>query len=481
MNKKFIPIIGIEVHIELKTKSKMFCGCPANHFRVKPNTHTCPVCLALPGALPVPNKQAIEWCLLLGMALDCRPAKESKFDRKNYFYPDLPKGYQISQYDMPFARNGELKLRVKSEKLKVIRINRVHMEEDTAKLIHRRLKSANTMREEKYTLIDFNRSGVPLVEIVTEPDIQSSEEAVIYLKKIQQIIRYLGVSDCDMEKGSMRCEVNVSLKKSTSEVFEDFTSEVCKLPNYKVEIKNINSFKFVKKAIEYEIERQKKILESGKTPLQETRGFDESRGVTYLQRTKEEAHDYRYFPEPDIPAFKISNFPACRSSARAGRQFPISKKLPELPDKKIKRFVKNYGLSEYNARILTATRELADYFDEVAKLAKSGKVDVRSHSDYQHFIEKVAKLIVNKKVNIKKFTPRQLLKHLQKQKTDKVSDQDQLTEIIDRVLKQNQKAVQDYKKGKKEAMGFLIGQVMRETAGKAEAGVVKGLLIEKLN
>ena len=432
-NMDFLPIIGIEVHVELKTKSKMFCSCPAWHFQVKPNTHTCPVCLGLPGALPVPNKKAIEWCILIGLALESEIAKESKFDRKNYFYPDLAKGYQISQYDKPFCKNGKMEFkRFKSLKFKKVRINRVHMEEDTGKLVHRGGSS----------LIDFNRSGVPLVEIVSEPDIHSAEQAVVYLKKIQQIIRYLGVSDCDMEKGSMRCEINISLNKTK------------KLPNYRVEIKNINSFKFVKKVIEYEIQRQTKVLKSGKTPLQETRGYDEKKETTYVQRNKEEAHDYRYFPEPDIPPISIQ-----------GSVFSIQD-LPELPNAKIQRFIKTYNLSEYNARILTQTRELAEYFDTAAKIDKDPK--------------QIAKIIVNKRINIKKFTPQQLVKHLQKQKTDKVSDKSQIEKIIIKVLKENKKAVKDYKKGKQETIGFLIGQVMRETKGKAEVQLVKKILVEKL-
>ena len=456
---KYLPIIGIEVHVELKTKSKMFCGCRAHHFRVKPNIHTCPVCLGLPGALPVPNKQAIEWCVLIGLALGCKINKESKFDRKNYFYPDLPKGYQISQYDMPFCQNGKLKLRIQNSELKIVRINRVHMEEDTGKLLHR----GNA------TLIDFNRSGVPLVEVVTEPDINSSEEAVEYLKKIQQIIRYLDVSDCDMEKGSMRCEVNISLKKSTSEEFEDFTSEVCKLPDYKVEIKNINSFKFVKKTIEYEIERQKEILKTGKTPPQETRGYNENKEITYSQRGKEEAHDYRYFPEPDIPVIKLQN-----------SKTPKLQKLPELPDEKLKRFTKDYGLSEYNARILTVTKELANYFDEIVKVLKNHRRPSPNFQEIEGQIKQLTNVIVNKKVDINKFTPKQLVKHLQKQKTAQVSDKSQLLKVINKVLAENKKAAEDYKKGKKEVIGFLIGQVMRKTKRKAEAQVVKKMLVEKM-
>jgi len=434
MTDKFlIPVIGIETHIELKTTSKMFCGCPANHFQIKPNTHTCPVCLGLPGSLPVPNKCAIDWCIMIGLALNCKVASQSKFDRKNYFYPDLPKGYQISQYDQPFCTNGQIIVNDKK-----ININRVHMEEDTGKLIHK----------DSYTLVDLNRSGVPLVEIVSQPEIEDANQAVNYLKKIQQIIRYLGVSDCDMEKGSMRCEINISLTQTKNS-----------LPKYRVEIKNINSFRFVKKAIEYEIQRQKKLLKKRKLPAQETRGFNEKKQITFPQRTKEEAHDYRYFPEPDIPPIKLEK-------KQIGK---ILDSLPELPDEKAKRFKKDYSLNDYNAKLLTQTKKLADYFDQTAKIAKS-----------KDKINQLANLIINKKVNITKLTPPNLVKHLARQKAGKVTDKDQLTKIAEQVLKENKKAVEDYKKGKINVIRFLVGKVMSQTKGKAEAKIVQKILVEKI-
>src|SRR3989344_981849 len=328
------PVIGLEVHVELKTKSKMFCSCSADYFGQKPNTHTCPVCLGSPGALPVPNGKAIDWCVMIGLALNCKIANFSKFDRKNYFYPDLPKGYQISQYDQPFCQKGVIALSNGNK----IGITRVHMEEDTAKLTHQGDDS----------LIDFNRSGVPLVEIVTEPDFETAKEVVEYLKKLQQIVRYLGVSNADMEEGNMRLEPNISLRELKTQNSK-LKSE---LPNYKVEVKNINSFRFVEKAIEYEIKRQTEILKKEETPIQETRGWDEAKQKTVSQRTKEEASDYRYFPEPDIPPIRWDNAVIDE----------IKSKIPELPDEKINRFKNSYSLPFYDLELLVRERKSADYF-----------------------------------------------------------------------------------------------------------------------
>jgi len=399
----------MEIHVELKTMSKMFCGCKADHFAKKPNTQTCPVCLGLPGALPVPNKKAIEWTIKLGLALGCEIPLFSKFDRKNYFYPDLPKGYQISQYDMPFAKNG---------KLGDVHVRRVHLEEDTAKLVH----------QKDMTLVDFNRSGVPLVEIVTEPDIRSGEEAKEFLKKLYQIVRYLDISDADMEKGSMRLEPNISVRKVESQ----------KLPDYKVEVKNINSFNFVKRAIEFEIERHKKLLESGVTPTQETRGWNEDKGITVSQRTKEEADDYRYFPEPDIPPFRWE---------QSVINHQLSE-LPEMPGAKKARFIRDFGLNDYDCGLLTDTRELADYFEECVKL---GNIPAK----------KLANWIINKKVDIDTVLPATLVKSIvAASHVVEISD-----DVLRRVLSANPKAVEDYKKGKEQAIGFLVGQVMRISKG----------------
>lgn len=428
--------MGLEVHVELKTKSKMFCGCSADYFGQKPNTHTCPVCLGLPGALPVPNKKAIDWCIMIGQALNCTIANFSKFDRKNYFYPDLPKGYQISQYDQPFCKKGFIVL----SNGKKIGITRVHMEEDTAKLTH----------QGEDSLIDFNRSGVPLVEIVTEPDFENAKEVVEYLKKLQQIVRYLGVSNVDMEEGNMRLEPNISLRKEGEK----------DLPQYKVEVKNINSFRFVEKSIEYEIKRQTEILNEGKTPVQETRGWNEDRQKTVSQRIKEEANDYRYFPEPDIPPIRLT-----------GSQIAnLKSQMPELPDLKFDRFIKNYSLSEYNTKILTREKEIADYFEESVKVGKLHEINPKQ----------IANEIINRKVVIENTLPTELIKNIVSTKQTISITDDALEKIINNVVKVNSKAVDDYRKGKTNVIMFLIGQVMREAKQKLDTKLVKETLEKKL-
>jgi len=437
---KYLPVIGLEIHVELKTKSKMFCGCSAEHFRVKPNTQTCPVCLGLPGALPVPNKKAIQWCQKIGLALGCKLNKFSKFDRKNYFYPDLPKGYQISQYDRPLSVKGEVKLANR----KKISITRVHMEEDTGKLIHKKLKSQSV------SLVDFNRSGVPLVEIVTEPDISSAQEADEFLKMIQQTIRYLqDVSDCDMEKGSMRLEVNLSLAQSDGD-----------LPDYKVEVKNINSFKFVRKAIEYESERQADLLNQGITPIQETRGYHEKSGKTKSQRSKEQAQDYRYFPEPDIPPMKFSQKEVDRLEAS----------LPELPWQKRERFEKVYGLTDDPARIITRTRELAEYFE---KAAVEGKKNQVTHLE-------IAKEIVNRKIDPNLISVNQLVLNIKRKSSGLIKSKKILTSLVKKAIKAFPSVVRDYQAGKTQALGRLIGEVIKLSKGKASPQITKQILEELL-
>lgn len=440
---RYQSIIGLEVHVELKTNSKMFCGCSADYFGKEPNTHTCPVCLGLPGALPVPNKKAIEWCVKIGLALNCKIPLFSKFDRKNYFYPDLPKGYQISQYDKPFCIDGSIEL----SSGKKIGIRRVHMEEDTAKLIHQ-FKIQNN---QEYSLIDFNRSGVPLVEIVTEPDFTSAGDVVEYLKKLQQIVRYLDVASADMEKGEMRLEPNISLQKQGE----------TGLPKYKVEVKNINSFSFVDKAITFEIKRQEALLEKGETPLQETRGFVETTSSTKSQRLKEEANDYRYFPEPDIPPIRwnstqIENF---------------TSQIPEMPDHKLKRFISEFNLSEYDSEILTRNKTLAEYFEEAVTLGTEHKISPKQ----------IANLLINQKINIQEVLPAHLIKDIVLKSKKESIDESELQKIVQDVLSEQSKAVEDYKSGKESVIMFLVGQVMKKVGKKIDAQVVKEVIIKKIS
>lgn len=461
MIMEYQPIIGLEIHVELKTKSKMFCGCPADYFGQKPNTCCCPVCLGLPGALPVPNRKAVQWCVMLGMALGCRIPSFSKFDRKNYFYPDLPKGYQISQYDKPFAVGGQLKININNEKLhieeeRIIRIRRVHMEEDTGKLIHAKVNGENC------TLIDFNRSGVPLVEIVTEPDIRSSDEARIFLKKLYQIIRYLDISDADMEKGSMRLEPNISVRIMNNE--SRIKEDKLRLPDYKVEVKNINSFSFAKKAIDFEIARHIVLLKRGETPRQETRGWDEKKNITYSQRSKEEAHDYRYFPEPDIP-------PVVWNESDLEE---IKDRICELPDEKIKRFMSDFSLSVYDASVLADDLTKADFFEQSAKL-------IAGEKSYAGITPKtLANWIINRKIDIAKTKPVELLLSVQKDASKPKIDEKSVMRAIDETINSNKKVVNDYKNGKPNAIMFLVGGVMRTLKGQADAQTVRKLLEEKL-
>ena len=428
-------ICGAEIHIELGTKSKMFCGCKNDPFHAKkPNIYTCPVCLGLPGALPVPNKKAIEDCILIGLALGCKIASISKFDRKHYFYPDLPKGYQISQYDEPFCTAGNV-----DTSYGPVRITRVHLEEDTAKLQHA------TVDGQKVSLIDFNRSSVPLVEIVTEPDIKSPEQAKEFLKKIRDIVRSLGVADCDMEKGSMRLEANISLSKDGS------------LPNYKVEVKNINSFRYFANSLATEFLRHAEILDRGETPIQETRGYRADTNTTVSQRTKEDAADYRYFPDPDIPPIVIS------------REWveEIAKRLPELPSSKIDNLVA-MGIGESAAKILVSNQAMINYIDRVKTLN-------------QKYVQEAAKDIVNKKIDYLTVTPEAYIKSRESKSADMIFEPSLLTPIIEQVIAENPNVVADYKAGKTGVLGFFVGAVMKLTSGKADPTIVNKLLIEKLN
>jgi len=424
---KLTPVIGMEVHVELTTKSKMFCGCSAKHFQVKPNTHTCPVCLGLPGALPVPNKKAIDYTAMIGLALNCQINKVSKFDRKHYFYPDLPKGYQISQYDQPLCVKGQLKL----DSGKTIRITRVHIEEDTGKLVHK------TLDGKKVSLVDFNRSGVPLVEIVTEPDITSGAEAKEYLKKLHQLVKALKVSDCDMEKGSMRLEANISLKP-------------CPKP-YKIEVKNLNSFRFVEKAINYELKRQASLLKKGTVPIQETRGFNSKSKTTFFQRTKEEAQDYRYFPEPDIPPMVFTD-----KDIKTWKSF-----LPKLPEQTVNQLITNYQLPQTTAKLLTKSKTALKIFkNHLSQAKKSGLSE-----------KQLADILINKKA-----TDKNIKSVIQSLTTKKTVDET----IISKILKENPDVVKKYKSGKTQVIGFLVGQVMKQTKGQADPNQTKDSLLKLL-
>ncbi|MBI2065917.1 Asp-tRNA(Asn)/Glu-tRNA(Gln) amidotransferase subunit GatB [Candidatus Woesebacteria bacterium] len=431
--KNFTAVIGLEVHIELSTKSKMFCGCSADHFGRLPNTQVCPVCLGLPGALPYVNKEALLSTLKLGLAFGAQVNNFSKFDRKHYFYPDLPKGYQISQYDIPLSQGG---------KIGEIRIRRIHLEEDTAKLVHQ------TLDGKKVSLIDFNRSGVPLVELVTEPDFNDPKDVVGFVKEVQLIARYLGISSADMEKGSMRLEANVSVAKDA------------KVPDYKVELKNINSFKFLEKAIVLEIARQIKLITSGEAVVQETRGYDEAKGTTFSQRTKEEAQDYRYFPEPDIPPLRFSDELVKE----------ISRSLPELPDQVRKHLISEYGVRADYSEIILADRKRVEFFEKAAGLGREENISPTL----------IAELMVNK--NMDKDFPEAtgLIKRILELTRRQYAKANAVEKAVKKVVRENQKPVNDYGQGKVAVLGFLIGLVQKELKGKGDSKMIKDLLVVEL-
>lgn len=434
MENRLIPIIGLEVHMELSTKTKLFCSCSADHFSKKPNTQVCPVCMGLPGALPMANYEAIVSTIKFGLAMGSKINLFSKFDRKHYFYPDLPKAYQISQYDLPFCAGGVFEL----DGGKKINIRRVHLEEDTGKLVHQ------TIDGKKSSLIDFNRSSVPLMEMVTEPDFHDTESVVSFLKEVQMIVRYLDIGNADMEKGSMRLEANISLSADGS------------LPDYKVELKNINSFRFLEKAIKKEIERQEKLIKEGQKIHQETRGWDEAKQVTFLQRVKEEANDYRYFPEPDLPpvVFTKENIEK------------IKEEIPELPKDKRKRFDKEYGLSKEFIEILIADRPRSGYFEEAAKLNKNYKT--------------IADMMINKKMDQTYPEPAGLIRKIVETLNVEYASQSDVENAVKSVLMENEKAVTDYKSGNGNVIGFLIGMVQKKLQGKGNVQVVKNKLLETI-
>jgi aspartyl-tRNA(Asn)/glutamyl-tRNA(Gln) amidotransferase subunit B len=470
-------VIGLEVHTQLLTQSKMFCSCSTDYASTPPNTHVCPICLGMPGVLPVINEKAIEYTVMTALALNCIIPEYTKFDRKNYFYPDLMKGYQISQYDAPIGKGGRLTIDSNGTK-KRINITRVHLEEDTAKLWHR----------EDYSLIDVNRSGVPLMEVVSEPEISSPEEARNYLIRLHNILRYLGVSTANMEEGSFRCDANISIRPVASKEF---------LP--KVEVKNMNSFKAVYQALEYESGRQGKVLEEGGELVQETRGWVEEAGITVIQRTKEYAEDYRYFPEPDLPPLVLDR--AWIEEIRA--------RLPELPEARRDRFMTQYGLPLYDANILTGSRAMADYFENCVKLMDPGKAKMVSNwllGDFSRLLN-----ATNTGIESVKMSPKHLAEMLglvdngtisgpaakavfeemfrsgkgaseiiTEKKLGQISDAGEIREVVKQVIANNTGAVADYTSGKQQALTFIIGQVMKTTRGRANPGVVREIIIQEL-
>jgi aspartyl-tRNA(Asn)/glutamyl-tRNA(Gln) amidotransferase subunit B len=485
---EYETVIGLEVHSQLLTKSKMFCSCSADYASAPPNSHVCPVCLGMPGVLPTINHKAIEYAIMTALALNCTISESTRFDRKNYPYPDLMKGYQISQYDNPLSHDGWLVIEVDGQERRV-GITRVHQEEDVAKLVHR----TNTSGE-SYSLVDVNRAGVPLMEIVSEPDMRSPEEAREYLMKLHSILQYLGVSTGNMEEGSFRCDANVSIRPEGS---SDYLA--------KVEVKNMNSFKAVYRALEYEVERQKKVVNKGGHLVQETRGWVEDKGVTVSQRSKEYAHDYRYFPEPDLPPLAIS-----RELVEE-----IRSRLPELPDARRDRIMSEYSLSRYDANLITASRAQADYFESCLKLFPEGTnakknskavanwilgefarllnltgSEIReSRVEPQHLVDLIglvrngtlnnnmAKAVFEDMFN----SGKRAAEVVEEKGLAQLSDAPELEEIVDRVLAENEQAVADFREGKEQALKFLVGQVMRATKGQANPKIVNELLAKRLD
>lgn len=475
-------VIGLEIHVELSTKSKMFCGCPVT-FGEPPNTHTCPICLGHPGVLPVINKAAVEYAIKIALALNCKIALFNQFHRKNYFYPDMPKDYQISQYDLPLGVKGHLDLESDS-KMRRIGITRVHMEEDTGKLVH--VSETGRIRGAEYSLVDFNRAGTPLIEIVSEPDIASPEEAKTFLQKLRSIILALGVSDCNMEEGSLRCDANVSIRPKGARV-----------KGVKTEVKNMNSFRALQKALTYEVERQTKLLKEGGEVIQETRHWDDATAVTTVLRTKEEESDYRYFPDPDLVSLQLDQTYI--------EELKVS--LPELPDARRERFIRDYELPVHDATLLSSTKEMGDFFEECLKdyqdarkvsnwilgelsahLNRAGLEIDQSAITAKHLVDlltlmdkgvisgKMAKDVFEESFETGKL-PRVIV---EEKSLVQITDETALTKIVDQVVAENPKAVEDFKKGQERAIGFLVGQVMKLTQGKASPELVNKLLRQRL-
>lgn len=479
MNKDYEVVIGLEVHAELKTATKIFCSC-STAFGAEPNTQVCPVCSGFPGMLPVLNKKVVEIAIKAGLALNCEIAPMCKFDRKNYFYPDLPKAYQISQYDLPICKQGYLEIELDGER-KRIGITRAHMEEDAGKLVHQ-----GNITSTPFSLVDLNRSGVPLLEIVSEPDMRSAQEARAYMEKLRSILLFAGISDCKMQEGSLRCDANVSVRPWGQKELGTRT-----------EIKNLNSFRALERAIEYEASRQIEAIEDGEPIIQETRTWDEERQVTRGMRSKEEAHDYRYFPDPDLPPLKIE------------REWveELKATLPELPDQAQLRLMEEFGLPAYDAAILTLTPEFLEYFDqcfnlygdaktisnwmmgELSKYLNQNNIEITGCKIKPTALVKLLQLIdegiisgkMAKSVFEEMFNTGEEPDDIIKQKgMIQISDESALISIIEEIIKANPKVVEDYRSGKEKAFGFFVGQVMKATKGQANPAVVNSLLKERL-
>jgi len=476
---KYESVIGLEVHVQLLTASKIFCSC-STRFGAPPNSNVCPVCLGLPGALPVLNRKAVEFAVLAGMALNCRINETSIFARKNYFYPDLPKGYQISQYDKPLAEFGCIDIK-SADRAKKINITRLHLEEDAGKSLHEGFPEAD-----KKTAVDLNRTGVPLIEIVSEPDISSPEEAYEYLTRLREIILYTGVSDCNMEEGSLRCDANISVRPRGQKEL-----------GTKTEVKNVNSFRFIREALEYEIDRQIEVLDSGGRVSQETRLYNANEGRTYGMRSKEQAHDYRYFPEPDLLPLVVD----------AQWRSAIARELPEMPEARRARMVTDYGISDKDAVVLTVSRSRADQFEEAAKAAKNPKrvanlvqselmgrlkakgIDLEDSPISMKGVAVSSDLVESGAISGK------ILKDLydlcfersqdfpevyEKEKPQQITDAAAIEQIVDQVLAQNPKQLEQYRAGKTTMLGFFVGQVMKLSKGQANPKLVNELLAKKL-
>lgn len=470
------PVIGLEVHVQLATRTKIFCGCPVE-FGAPPNTNVCPVCLGLPGALPVLNRPAVEMAIKASLALHCHINPLSRFARKNYFYPDLPKGYQISQYDQPVAEHGWVEVNVGG--VKRIGITRVHMEDDAGKSMHEGFRDSAS-----YTYVDLNRSGTPLIEIVTEPDMRSSDEAHAFLTELKQVLQYIGVSECDMEKGQLRCDANISVRPRGQKEF-----------GAKAEVKNLNSFRFAKMALDYEIGRQVKLIERGGKVEQETRLYNSATGETAGMRSKEHAHDYRYFPEPDLLPLRVSD----------EWLSAIHETMPELPAERRQRFIESYGLREYDAQVLTSSRELGDYFERVASVSGDAKSSANwvitdllgllagrdvaespvSAERLGELVSLVAKGELSGKMAREIFpkmaeTGDSARAIMEREGLKQISDSGALSKIVDDVIAANPKQVAEYRAGKAVVLKFLVGQVMKLSRGQANPAAVNELFGEKL-